>query len=497
TEPDLVFHSPQLRLARGPFSPRRWYAARLASSQDPGRGSKRLQRALVAAGAAMVLLPARRALFAAGRRWLPPHYAPAAARPSSGAGGEPESEGPGRDTALLRHLLLKLRATGPVTVAEYMREALTNPGQGYYTRRGGIGESGDFITSPELTQVFGELIGIWFVSEWIATGKPKAFQLVELGPGRGTLTDDMLRVFKQLASLLSKCDVSIHLVEVSPKLSEIQALRLTGGKVQSNPEDNSAYMKGISKTGIPISWYRDIQDVPPGYSFYLAHEFFDALPIHKFQRTEKGWREVLVDIDPEVPDQLRFVLSPSRTPATEIFLQPEETRDHVEVCPEAGVIIQRLATRIEEDGGAALVADYGHDGTKTDTFRGFRDHKLHDVLTAPGTADLTADVDFSYLRKMAQGRTATLGPIKQREFLKNMGIDVRLQVLLQNSRDTATRKQLLHSYDMLMNPEKMGDCFNFFALLPHQRLVHPDKKHKQESKSPLPPVAGFSELLMK
>ncbi|XP_054678773.1 protein arginine methyltransferase NDUFAF7, mitochondrial isoform X2 [Grus americana] len=392
----------------------------------------------------MVPLPARRALLAAvlgsaGRRRLPRHHAPAAARPSSGAGGEPEAEGSNRATALLRHLLLKLRATGPVTVAEYMREALTNPGQGYYTHRGAIGETGDFVTSPEISQVFGELIGIWYISEWIATGKPKAFQLVELGPGRGTLTDDILRVFNQLASLLSKCDVSIHLVEVSPKLSETQALMLTGGKVQSNPEDMSAYMKGVSKTGIPIFWYRDIQDVPPGYSFYLAHEFFDALPIHKFQRTEKGWREVLVDIDPEVPDQLQFVLSPSSTPATENFIQPEETRDHVEVCPEAGVIIQRLACRIEKDGGAALVADYGHDGTKTDTFR----------------------------------------------------------VLLQNSRDTATREQLLHSYDMLMNPKKMGDCFNFFALLPHHRLVHPDKKHKPESKSPLPPVAGFGELLLK
>ncbi|POI26996.1 hypothetical protein CIB84_009254, partial [Bambusicola thoracicus] len=176
---------------------------------------------------------------------------------------------------------------------------------------------------------------------------------------------------------------------------------------------------------------------------------------------------------------------------------PEETRDHVEVCPEAGVLIQRLACRIEKDGGAALIADYGHDGTKTDTFRGFRNHKLHDVLKAPGTADLTADVDFSYLRKMAEGRTATLGPIKQREFLKNMGIDLRLQVLLQNSRDSATREQLLHSFDMLMSPKKMGDCFHFFALLPHHRVVHPTKTDNPQSKSPLPPVAGFGELSLK
>ncbi|NWQ78048.1 NDUF7 methyltransferase, partial [Columbina picui] len=427
--------------------------------------------------------PARRALLAAalgpaGRR-LPRHHSHRRLSRPPGAGGEPEAEGPGQASAMLRHLLLKLRATGPVTVAEQMS----------------LPTSSEVIAVTLCVFSHCQLIGIWYISEWIAAGKPKAFQLVEMGPGRGTLTDDILRVFKQLASLLSKCDVSVHLVEVSPKLSEIQAQMLTGGKVQSNPEDKSVYMNGISKTGIPIFWYRDIQDVPLGYSFYLAHEFFDALPIHKFQRTEKGWREVLVDIDPEVPDQLRFVLSPSSTPATQNFIQPEETRDHVEVCPEAGVIIQNLACRIEKGGGAALVADYGHDGTKTDTFRGFRNHKLHDVLSAPGTADLTADVDFSYLRKMTQGRTATLGPIKQREFLKNMGIDLRLQVLLQNSCDTATHKQLLHSYDMLMNPEQMGDCFNFFALLPHHRLARPDKKHKPES--PLPPVAGFSELLLK
>ncbi|XP_035416813.1 protein arginine methyltransferase NDUFAF7, mitochondrial isoform X4 [Cygnus atratus] len=401
------------------------------------------------------------ALGLGGRRRLPRSRGGTAALlpPGSGSGsGTAPAARPCSGGGVLRHLLLKLRATGPLTVAEYMREALTNPGQGYYTRRGGVGR--DFVTAPEVSQVLGE-------------------------------------VFNQLASLLSKCDVSIHLVEVSPKLSESQAQMLTGGKVQSNSEDEAAYMKGISKTGIPIYWYRGIQDVPQGYSFYLAHEFLDALPIHKFQRTEKGWREVLVDIDPEAPDQLRFVLSPSSTPATENFIQPEETRDHVEVCPEAGVLIQRLACRIEKDGGAALIADYGHDGTKTDTFRGFQNHKLHDVLKAPGTADLTADVDFSYLRKMAQGKIATLGPIKQREFLKNMGVDLRMQVLLQNSHDSATREQLLHSYDMLMNPKKMGDRFHFFALLPHYRLTQPHKEHHLQSKSPLPPVAGFGELLLK
>ncbi|XP_054838826.1 protein arginine methyltransferase NDUFAF7, mitochondrial isoform X2 [Eublepharis macularius] len=398
---------------------------------------------------------------------------------------------------MLKHLVMKIKSTGPITVAEYMREVLTNPVKGYYMHHDVLGEKGDFVTSPEISQMFGELIGIWFVSEWIASGKPGKFQLVELGPGRGSLTHDILRVFNQLGSLLSKCDISVHLVEVSPKLSEIQALTLAEEKIELM-DRSPAYMKGVAKTGLPIFWYQDLSDVPVGNSFYLAHEFLDALPIHKFQKTEKGWRELLVDIDPEVPDKLRFVLAPSATAASEAFVHEEESRDHVEMCPDAGVIIQKLAQNIEKNGGAALIADYGHDGTKTDTFRGFCGHKLHDVLLAPGTADLTADVDFSYLRRMAQDKVATLGPIKQQDFLKNMGIDIRLQVLLQNAKDVATHHQLLQSYEMLMDLNKMGERFNFFALLPHYRLVASNERKKpHESTSLSAPVAGFGELLWK
>ncbi|XP_015263942.1 PREDICTED: NADH dehydrogenase [ubiquinone] complex I, assembly factor 7 isoform X1 [Gekko japonicus] len=400
-------------------------------------------------------------------------------------------------TPMLKHLMMKIKSTGPITVAEYMREVLTNPVKGYYMHHDMLGEKGDFVTSPEISQMFGELIGVWFVSEWMASGKPKKFQLVELGPGRGSLTHDILRVFNQLDSFLSKCDISIHLVEVSPKLSEIQALTLAEEKVELM-DSSPAYMQGVAKTGLPIFWYQDLSDVPIGNNFYLAHEFLDALPIHKFQKTEKGWRELLVDIDPEAPDKLRFVLAPSATAASEAFIHEEESRDHVEVCPDAGIVIQKLAQNIEKNGGAALIVDYGHNGTKTDTFRGFCGHKLHDVLTAPGTADLTADVDFSYLQRMAQKRVATLGPIRQQDFLKNMGIDIRLQVLLQNVKDTVTRRQLLQSYEMLMELDKMGGRFNFFVLLPHDRLVASDKlKTSYQSASLSLPVAGFGELLWK
>ncbi|XP_066533442.1 protein arginine methyltransferase NDUFAF7, mitochondrial [Hoplias malabaricus] len=403
------------------------------------------------------------------------------------------------DPSMLRHLTSKITATGPITVAEYMREVLTNPVSGYYVKNDMLGADGDFITSPEISQIFGELVGIWCVSEWMAAGKPRAFQLVELGPGRGSLTSDILRAFHQLQSVLNEAEVSVHLVEVSPKLSQVQAECLSGEHTRvSSSEDEAVYRSGTTNTGLTISWYRTVEDVPRGFSIFLAHEFFDALPIHKFQRTDKGWREVMVDIDPEDPEKLRFVVFPAPTLASTALVHADEKREHVEVCPEGGVIIQKLANRVAKDGGAALIADYGHDGTKTDTFRGFRGHKLHDVLLAPGTADLTADVDFSYLKRTAGEEVVCLGPIPQREFLKNMGIDTRLQVLLRNCQDASVRAQLIQSYDMLTNPERMGHRFQFFSLLSPSRLAEPQDdgeglRKRKKGRAPLP-VAGFTPL---
>uniref|UniRef100_A0A8C9ZAV3 Protein arginine methyltransferase NDUFAF7 n=1 Tax=Sander lucioperca TaxID=283035 RepID=A0A8C9ZAV3_SANLU len=363
--------------------------------------------------------------------------------------------------SMLRHLTTKIKATGPIPVAEYMREVLTNPVTGYYVRNNMLGPDGDFITSPEISQIFGELLGVWIVSEWMGAGRPTQLQLVELGPGKGSLASDVLRVFSQLRSVLGGASVSLHLVEVSPALSRLQAQSLTGSRSQeAHAEDEPAYRRGETTGGLPVSWYRRLEDVPTGFSIFLAHEFFDALPIHKFQA--------------------------------------DEGRGHVEVCAEGGVIIQQLARRILEDGGAALIADYGHDGTKTDTFRGFKDHRLHDVLSSPGSADLTADVDFSYLRRMAGGGVACLGPVPQRTFLKNMGIDSRMQVLLRNCSDASTRQQLIASYDVLTNPAKMGERFHFFGLLHPRRLARPPrpeglKLEKKPSPAPLP-VAGFTEL---
>ncbi|XP_041354570.1 protein arginine methyltransferase NDUFAF7, mitochondrial-like isoform X2 [Gigantopelta aegis] len=375
------------------------------------------------------------------------------------------------DISLLRHLKTRIKLNGPVTVAEYMREVLTNPLMGYYMNRDVFGSEGDFITSPEISQMFGELIGIWCLNEWMQDGHTNKLQIVELGPGRGTLADDMLRVFSKFKE--AKDSVSLHLVEVSPTLSAMQEAKLTGQDVKSMPvkpdklnDNNKHYRECISKYGHPVYWYKTLSDVPRGLSCFVAHEFLDALPIHKFQKTDRGWCEVLVDSDDSSTSELRFVLSNGPTTALKVFLQvdPDDSRDHIEVCPESGIVIQELSSRINQDGGYALIADYGHNGEKTDTFRGFKKHQLHDVLKDPGSADLTADVDFAYLKKVTENLVKTYGPITQQTFLENMGIGVRLQVLLQKA-STENWKDLISGYKMLTDKDKMGERFKFLAIL--------------------------------
>ncbi|XP_077443552.1 protein arginine methyltransferase NDUFAF7, mitochondrial isoform X3 [Stigmatopora argus] len=240
---------------------------------------------------------------------------------STAVGRRDSSCSSGEENAMLRHLTSKIKATGPISVAEYMREALTNPVMGYYVKKNMLGADGDFITSPEISQIFGELLGVWAISEWMAAGRPDGLQLVELGPGKGSLAADVLRVFAQLRSVLSAASVSLHLVEVSPLLSGLQAQTLLGTDQEQIRDDAPVYKSGRTQAGTPVSWYRRLDDVPPGFGVFLAHEFFDALPIHKFQRTERGWREVMVDVDPDASGRLRLALAPAPTMASSTLVQ--------------------------------------------------------------------------------------------------------------------------------------------------------------------------------
>lgn len=183
----------------------------------------------------------------------------------------------------MKQLRSKIKATGPITVAEYMKEVLVNPRMGYYMRGDVFGQQGDFITSPEISQLFGELIGVWCLHEWFRLGTPSPFQVVELGPGRGTLMQDMIRVFSKFSD--PKKLLTVHLVEISPKMRKLQETKLCG--TSASPENTTPELKfckqNISVNGVPIFWYTHIEDVPAAFSCFIAHEFFDALPIHKFQ----------------------------------------------------------------------------------------------------------------------------------------------------------------------------------------------------------------------
>nr|XP_042904156.1 protein arginine methyltransferase NDUFAF7, mitochondrial isoform X2 [Parasteatoda tepidariorum] len=347
-----------------------------------------------------------------------------------------------KETKLVQQMKNRISGSGPISVAEYMKEVNINPMSGYYMHRDVIGSSGT-VTSPELSQLFGDVIAEWCLNEWIKAGKPKPWYIVEIGPNRGDLADELLRAFSQNDA--AKDVVSLHLVEVSPHLSQLQELKLCGTvsvvkdvlefddsrrhlHLHTNQDkDELMYKHNITKHGVPVSWYRNLEDVPEGFSCIIAYELFDAFPIHK--------------------------------------LQQDEGRSSLEVSPESGVLVQEIAARIEKEGGYSLLIDYGHDGTKTDTFRAFRRHALHEPLSEPGTADLTADVDFSYLKKMVQGKALTYGPVTQREFLTRMGIKAKFEKILASVKPEM-HKELISSYDMLLSSEHMGEKFKFLSLFP-------------------------------
>jgi len=362
---------------------------------------------------------------------------------------------------LLRELCSKIRFSGPITIAEYMREVLTNPIHGFYIDKEVLGSGGHFVTSPEISQMFGESIGVWLLNEWMKMGEPSNFQLVELGPGSGTLISDILRTFAKLKPECAE-GLSLHLVEISPRMRKLQKESL-GCNVDSNDTNL------ITKYGTRVSWYEQLREVPRNFTFFLAHEFFDALAVNKFQKVDNEWREVLIDVD-EAGNKLRYIISRNATPGC-ILLERDGVkeavmnRNMVEMSSPSWTIIRQISERIVEKGGAALVADYGHTGQDGDTFRAFRHHKQVDPLQMPGTADITADVDFSLLKTQISPDCTWHGPVSQGQFLHSCGIGTRCQQLL-SSCDSSQQQLIYDSFVMLTSPEKMGERFKFVSLFP-------------------------------
>jgi len=303
-----------------------------------------------------------------------------------------------------------IASSGPMPVWRYMELCLTHPRYGYYISRDPLGREGDFTTSPEISQMFGELLGLWAASVWRALGAPEVLRLIELGPGRGTLMADALRALRVLPPLHQA--LHVHLVEINPVLRDRQAATLSG--VQN------------------ISWHTDLDEVPPGPSVVFANEFFDVLPVHQMVKREDGWHERTVELGAD--GEFAFGAAAEAVPRFELLLPPL-----VRAAPLGAIFewrrdteIMKIAGRVRDGGGAALIVDYGHTRSDAgDTFQAIARHSFADPLKNPGEADVTAHVDFQALAHAAEDVGARVhGPMSQGEFLKRLGIEQRALALM-------------------------------------------------------------------
>jgi len=334
----------------------------------------------------------------------------------------------------LRDLMAaRIAAHGPITLADYMAEALMHPTHGYYSTRDPLGAAGDFTIAPEISQMFGELIGLSLAQAWIDQGQPTPFTLAELGPGRGTLMADIMRATAKVPGFHAAAD--IHLVETSPTLRAEQAKRVTA------------------------TWHDDVSTLPDQPLFLVANEFFDALPIRQFHRDGQGWREVQIGAD------ITAGLSAS-APITLLDHRIEDTKDGdiVEHCPALPAITAAIAKRIATDGGAALIIDYGDWRSLGDTLQAMKGHATGDPFADPGNADLTAHVDFEAIAKAAHPAKFTrLAP--QGVFLERLGITQRAQTLAASLTKDAL-DQHIAAHRRLTHPDEMGSLFKVMGIYP-------------------------------
>lgn len=340
-------------------------------------------------------------------------------------------------TSLDARLRVLIAAEGPLTVAQYMQMALS----AYYGGRDPLGAAGDFVTAPEISQIFGELVGLWLVQVWEDAGRPAKLRLVELGPGRGTLMADLWRAARVRPGFHAAA--SVHLVETSPALRAKQQAALAD---------------------VPVVWHAALGEVPADAPLFLvANEFFDALPVRQFVFAEGGWRERCVGLD--AAGGLAFRLSPAPTALVVTPHRPApRDSDVIEICPAAENIVRDIAARIAARGGAALIADYGHDGRGYgDTLQALREHAFADPLQYPGAADLTAHVDFAALAVAARQEGAeAMGPIDQGAWLSALGIAARAEALSRARPDQAG--EIAVAVRRLTAPEAMGRLFKVMAI---------------------------------
>ena len=347
-------------------------------------------------------------------------------------------------TPLAQVLAARIRAHGPMSLADYMAECLLHPVHGYYTTQNPFGTEGDFITAPEISQMFGEVLGLCLAQAWVDQGAPDPFTLAELGPGRGTLMADILRATKGVPHFHAA--MRVVLVETSPRLRAVQAQAL--------------------QAFAPV-WVGSLQDLPPHPLFLIANEFFDALPIRQFQRAGLGWRERLVGLTGDV---LAFGLGPV-VPIAGLKDRLDDTGEGqiIELCPAAPAVMAEMSARMAQKG-AALVIDYGGWQSLGDTFQAVQGHHAVDPFANPGQADLTAHVDFAALTAFA--RPLAHAYTTQGALLSALGIAQRSARLAQNLSGAALQSHLAAT-QRLTSRDEMGSLFKVLALHPAHHPAPP------------------------
>ncbi len=351
-------------------------------------------------------------------------------------------------TALSAILARRIAADGPMRLSDYMAECLLHPSHGYYATRDPFGAAGDFTTAPEISQMFGELLGLCLAQVWLDQGAPAPFALAEIGPGRGTLMADMLRAIRAVPGMAAAARV--HLVEASPRLRARQAEALAGHA----PE-----------------WHDRVEDLPDLPLFLVANEFFDALPIRQFERRRAGWAERMVGLR---DGRLAPGLGPV-TPYPALARRLADTREGevVETCPAAEGIAAEIGRRVAARGGAALVVDYGGWHSLGDTFQAVKGHAPADPFADPGEADLTAHVDFEPLaRAFAASGAAVSALVPQGVFLERLGIAARAGVLARGLSGAALAAHIA-AHRRLTHPDEMGQLFKVLAAYPEGKAPPP------------------------
>ncbi|MEM9472366.1 MAG: class I SAM-dependent methyltransferase [Pseudomonadota bacterium] len=353
-----------------------------------------------------------------------------------------------RQSALGSIIAEMIRADGPMPVDRYMALALGHERHGYYMGRDPFGRAGDFITAPEVSQMFGELIGIWCAAGWQMMDAPAKWNLIELGPGRGTLLADLVRACSVMPGLRE--GMSVHLVDMSPALKTMQS-------------------ETLKRVGIEATWHDRLEDVPEAQSLIIANEFFDALPVSQLQKQAGAWHERVIGL----ADGDRLAFGVARDPVAPALVPPwaadAADGDVVELSPARDAVAREIGRRITRDMGAALIIDYGHTRSAVgDTLQAIRKHQFADVLAQPGAADITSHVDFEALSEaVAADGGKPYGPVMQGDFLIRMGLKEREEMLRARA-DARQRIRLSKGAQRLVSGNQMGQLFKVLA------VTHPD-----------------------